>query len=122
MYAGLFGDGNRLFDLNDRALEALLVSDAVADDARHEEHTRGAVGFRIAQAEQESFKPNFARGFIRRGKRFLPMRVAANARSLPAARLEGGEHFLAIHAAHRLYTFEPRFFHGAELIENAPLH
>src|ERR1043166_6877958 len=103
MHAGLFGHRNCLPDLNDRALEALLVSDTVTDDTRHEQHTRGAVGLRIAQAEQESFETGFARGFIGGGKRFFPMGMAADARGLKASRLEGSEHFLAIHATHRLY-------------------
>src|SRR5688572_11116035 len=113
-------DGNRLPDLDDGALETLLVADAVAGDARHEQHSRGAVSLRIMQTEHQPIESNFARGFIRGREGLFPVRVAADARGLQAGGLERCEHFVAIHAAQRLHTFEPRFLHGAEFSRTVP--
>jgi hypothetical protein len=48
------------------------------------------------------------------------VRVAADARGLQAGGLERGEHFVAIHAAHRLHAFEPASFMARNFSRTVP--
>ena len=82
LYAELLGHGDRFFDLHDRALETLLIADAVAGDARDEEHARSSVGVGVVQAVEEPVEPQLAGGLVGRGQRLHPVNVVAHARGL----------------------------------------
>ena len=84
-YAEVLCHRNRFFDFCDRAIEALLVSRALAHVARHQQHTRRAVGVCVVQTVHKPVEAEFTRRFIRRGEWLHPVDMIANACGLQAS-------------------------------------